>query len=41
MSPHISMDMDEDNPICYEIENMERLAFCSKTCAIEYLHNAE
>ena len=35
------MDMDEDDPACFEIENLEHLAFCSRRCAIDFLHNAE
>ena len=31
------MDLDEENRACYEIEGQEHMAFCSRTCAREYL----
>lgn len=35
------MDLDEDIPHYYEVENHEHLAFCTRTCAIDYMHQAE
>ena len=35
------IDLQDPNPMCYEIEDLEHLAFCSRSCAVEFLQDAE